>query len=109
MNSLFSIPAGLPHTEEFSEILVRSGGVVVERIISHGNITPPGSWYDQEKDEWVALLQGDARLSFSDGSTLEMHQGDWTLIPAHRRHRVDSTSENPPCIWIALHFPSLPS
>lgn len=109
MKSLFSIPAGLPHPEEFSEILAGSGEIMVERIISHGHTTPPGSWFDQEMDEWVALLQGDALLLFSDGPELEMHAGDSTLIPAHRRHRVERTSTDPPCIWLALHFPSHPS
>ncbi|RPH35343.1 cupin domain-containing protein [bacterium] len=109
MNSLYSIPPELPGPEEFSETLVRSGEVVVERIISHGQSTPSGEWFDQERHEWVALLQGSARLMFSDGATLEMHAGDWTFIPAHRRHRVEQTTTNPPCIWIALHFPSHPS
>ena len=106
MISLFSIPGGLPRSEEFSEILVRSGEIIVERLISHGHTTPAGTWFDQEKDEWVALLQGDAYLTFIDGPGLEMHAGDSTLIPAHRRHRVEKTSTNPPCIWIALYFPS---
>lgn len=109
MKGLFSVPAGLPGQEEFSEILARSGEIIVERIISHGHTTSPGSWFDQEKDEWVALLQGDALLRFSDGSELEMHAGDSTLVPAHCRHRVEKTSADPPCIWLALHFPSHPS
>jgi len=104
--SLFSIPAELPRPEEFSEILARSGDCAVERIVSHGHATPPGDWFDQETDEWVAVLQGDARLKFHDGSELEMHPGDWIIIPAHRRHRVEQTSDNPPCVWIAFHFPS---
>jgi cupin 2 domain-containing protein len=106
MNSLLSIPAGLPRPEEFSEPLVQCGDVVLERIISHGHTSSPGAWFDQERDEWVALLQGHARLAFSDGVVLDMQAGDWTLIPAHCRHRVDATSAEPPCIWVALHFPS---
>ncbi len=106
MNSLFSIPAELPRPEEFSEILLRSGKIIVERIISHGHTTPPGTWFDQEQDEWVALLQGEALLTFSDGPDLQMRAGDWTYIPAHRRHRVERTSTNPPCIWVAFHIPS---
>jgi cupin 2 domain-containing protein len=106
MSNLFSIPAGLPRPEEFSEVLARSGAIVLERIISHGHTTAPGEWFDQEKNEWVTLLQGNARLAFSDGSVLDMQAGDWTLIPAHRRHRVERTTTEPPCIWIALHFPS---
>src|SRR5512142_1563429 len=104
MNGLFSIPAELPRSEEFSEILLRSGEVLVERIISHGHVTAPGTWFDQEKDEWVALLQGEARLLYDDGSELDMHAGDWTFIPAHCRHRVEQTTMNPPCVWIAIHF-----
>ena len=105
MSSLFSVPAGLPRPEEFSEILARSGEIIVERIISHGHTTSPGIWFDQEKDEWVALLQGEAGLTFSDGTELRMHAGDWALIPAHRRHRVVETTTDPPCIWIAFLFP----
>ncbi|MDS4068774.1 MAG: cupin, partial [Candidatus Competibacter sp.] len=30
--------------------------------------------------------------------------GDYLWIPAHRRHRVEWTSENPPAIWLALHL-----
>jgi cupin 2 domain-containing protein len=106
MTSLFSIPAGLPRLEEFSEILARSGDVVVERIISHGHTTPSGEWFDQDHGEWVALLQGHARLVFNDGSVLDMHAGDWTIIQAHQRHRVEATTIDPPCVWIAIHFSS---
>lgn len=106
MSNLLSIPARLPGPEEFSEVLVRNDAIVLERIISHGHTTPRGEWFDQEEDEWVTLLQGNARLAFSDGAVLDMQAGDWTLIPAHRRHRVEQTTAEPPCIWIALHFPS---
>ncbi len=106
MSSLFAVPAGVPGAEEFNEILLESGDIILERIISHGHVSAPGMWYDQERDEWVALLQGHARLVYEDGTVQELDAGEWTLIPAHRKHRVDDTTTNPPCIWIALHIPS---
>ncbi|HPB31104.1 MAG TPA: hypothetical protein PLB62_06580, partial [Candidatus Sumerlaeota bacterium] len=52
--------------EEFFEPLVDSGEVLIERIVSRGHASPQDFWYDQERDEWVALLQGQARLSWQD-------------------------------------------
>lgn len=92
------------------DVLLRAGGVVLERIRSDGHVTPPGSWYDQERDEWVVLVSGSAAIRFEDGGLLEMGPGDWVMIPAHARHRVERTSS--PAVWLALHLdppPPVPS
>lgn len=80
-----------------------TGDVLIERIVSHGHQTPDGEWYDQEKDEWVVLLQGNARLAYADGTEEELKAGDFLLLPAHKKHRVNFTSTTPPCIWLAVH------
>ncbi|NLB53750.1 MAG: cupin domain-containing protein, partial [Syntrophomonadaceae bacterium] len=67
---------------------------------------PPGFWYEQEKDEWVLLLQGEAIISYRNNDKVLMKTGDYLLIPAKRAHRVDMTSIDPPCIWLAIFFPS---
>ncbi len=100
---LFAIPDGLPGDDEFFEVLARGEGVRVERIISHGHTTPEGEWYDQDEDEWVVLLQGEATLEWADKSTTELSAGDAVYIAAHRRHRVVFTSAEPPCVWLAVH------
>jgi cupin 2 domain-containing protein len=100
--NLFDLPDILPDAEIF-EPLCPDAGVLIERIISSGQVTPEGEWYDQERDELVVLLRGEATLSFDDGLILKMNAGDYILIPAHRRHRVDYTSAVPPCIWVAVH------
>ena len=89
---------------EIFESIISSPNIKIERIISTGQITPQGQWYDQKKDEWVILLQGEAILSYEDGSNINLKTGDYILIPAHLKHRVEYTSENPPCIWLAIHF-----
>jgi cupin 2 domain-containing protein len=78
--------------------------VRIERIVSTGQESPPGFWYDQPDDEFVVLLAGAARLRFEDGDvTLDMKAGDWVEIPAHVRHRVESTQADPPTVWLAVH------
>jgi cupin 2 domain-containing protein len=89
--------------EEQVETLASGESVRIERIVSTGQATPEGEWYNQVEDEWVALLQGEAVLSYGDGRRLHLTAGDHILISAHERHRVESTSSSPPCIWIAVH------
>ena len=77
----------------------------LERIVSIGHVTPPGEWYDQNEGEWVVLLQGQARLRFADDDRERvLNSGDYLWIAAHRRHRVEWTSQRPPAIWLAFHF-----
>lgn len=94
-------PTGAPSQESF-ETLVQSEAVRVEQISSHGHASPPGFWYDQEQDEWVALLKGTATLEFADAYALELVAGDSLTIPARMRHRVARTS--PDAVWLAVHF-----
>lgn len=102
MPNLFALPSPFP-SEEYFQPLTADDGVLIERIISTGQATAPGEWYDQDRDEWVVLLQGQAELSFADGSRLTLNPGDYLLIPAHQQHRVERTSTEPPCIWLAVH------
>jgi cupin 2 domain-containing protein len=100
--NLFDLPDPLPETEQF-DTLVQDKGVHIERIISAGQNTPDGEWYDQVRDEWVLLIQGRAEISYEDGEATRLGPGDHVLIPAHKRHRVQETSIDPPCIWLAVH------
>ncbi|MFZ4858960.1 MAG: response regulator [Desulfuromonadaceae bacterium] len=59
-NILVSFPLDL--TDEVFETIAGAGDVRIERIISNGQSTPEGEWYDQSQDEWVLLLAGSAGL-----------------------------------------------
>ena len=94
--------------EEFFETLIEGNGKFkVERIVSTGQITPEGQWYDQDRDEWVVLLQGEAQILFIDDQNNEkinkLAKGDYLFIKAHEKHRVIYTSTEPPSVWIAIH------
>jgi len=103
--NLFALPdfADREPGERF-ETLAQTADCRIERILSTGQTTPPGDWYDQQWDEWVALLQGEAELSFQDGTRRRLSAGDHLLLAAHLRHRVEYTSSEPPCIWLAVHL-----
>jgi len=82
----------------------KQGDVKIERIVSFGHQNPPDQWYDQSRDEWVMLVQGEAVLVFEQGNEIRLRPGDHVLIPAHRRHRVAWTTPEQPTIWLAVHF-----
>ncbi|MEM9282236.1 MAG: phosphoribosylaminoimidazole carboxylase [Verrucomicrobiota bacterium] len=96
-NLLENLPA---HQEQFRE-LVSAGTSKLEHIVSNGKASHPDFWYDQDSDEWVALIQGEACLEFASG-LLPLRMGDCITIPAHLKHRVASVSDD--AIWLALHF-----
>lgn len=101
MENLLNLPDHLPE-EELLEILWQGPACRVERIVSSGQVSPPGFWYDQPEDEWVLLLQGQAQIGYPGGGCQKMQAGDWLLIPARQKHRVEYTSQDPPCIWLAI-------
>ncbi|MCW8919519.1 MAG: cupin domain-containing protein [Gammaproteobacteria bacterium] len=101
--NLFNLtPQRLP--QELCETLLQRQGVRLERIVSHAHTTPPGEWYDQAWDEWVVLLSGSATLKFESGELMPLTPGDHLLIPAHCRHRVESTDKRQQSVWLALHL-----
>lgn len=102
-NLLENVPAQLPH-EQVIELLT-TPGVVVERIVSTGQASPPDFWFDQEWTEWVILIAGAARLQFAgENEPREMRPGDYVHIPRHARHRVAWTHPEEPTIWLAVHY-----
>ena len=102
-STIFEIPENLPEGGERSEILLTAGGILIERIISRGHSTEEGKWYDQERDEWVLVLRGEATLAYEDRTEVHLSVGQSLLLPAHRKHRVVTTSSDPPCLWLCIH------
>jgi len=102
MENIFPLP-GTADDEEQITILARASGMRIERIVSHGQCSPPGFWYDQDEDEWVVLLAGAARVAFDDGRPPQaLQSGDFLLIPAGCRHRVSWTDPDQDTVWLAL-------
>ena len=109
MKNIFKLPSSI--SGEIIEILCESAvlgpvpsRVRIERILSAGQISPEGFWYDQSESEWVLLVQGEAKVAYDDGAFDSLKAGDHIFIPARRRHRVEFTSTEPPCVWVCVFF-----
>lgn len=97
--------ATLPSAQagEVSEVLVQAHGMRLERIVSHGQDSPEGFWYDQAQAEWLIVLSGAARLTIA-GELEDRCLGpfDAAYLPAGCRHRVAWTDPERPTVWLAL-------
>ena len=101
-NIFANIPAAQA-SEQFAA-LWSTATLLVERIISHGQASPPGYWFDQEHAEWVLVLQGAATLLFEGGvDPVTLKCGDYLYIPPHARHRVEWTDSDQVTVWLAIH------
>ncbi|WP_366949854.1 cupin domain-containing protein [Immundisolibacter sp.] len=98
-----------PLAAERVDALLNRPGLRVERIVSTGQASPPGFWYDQADHEWVLLLEGAARLTLDTPAGLRevrLTAGDWLELPAHCRHRVEATQAEPPTVWLTIFWPA---
>ena len=102
-NLFAEIPTSSPD-EQFTTLSAQPGALV-ERIVSTGQTSPPGFWYDQAWPEWVVVLRGAAALQIEgEAAPRRLGPGDWIELPAHLRHRVESTEADPPTVWLAVHW-----
>jgi cupin 2 domain-containing protein len=103
MNNLFkALPENL--TTEVFEQLLDSDNITIERIVSKGHSSPETGWHDQQKNEWVVILKGEAKLAFENTPPVHLKEGDYLNIAAHTRHRVTWTPANRETIWLAVHY-----
>lgn len=101
MQNLF-IPNLNNAEEEKFDTLLHTPHIHIEKITSNGQTS--SQWYEQDRDEWVVLIEGEGRLLFQDGSEITLLKGDHILIPKMKKHKVVYTSS--PAIWLAVHFNS---
>ena len=105
MNNLYNIAnINLSENKEISEILAEGKNLRIERIVSTGQITDSDFWYDQTENEFVSVLQGDAKILIEGKPEIHLNTGDYLLLPAHCRHKVTYTSTEPACIWLVVFY-----
>ncbi len=111
MTKILNLFAELPDAscgERFDPLFQRNG-LLVERIVSQGQVTPDAEWYDQSWDEWILLLAGSAEIVIEgDEYPTQLVPGDSMLFPARCRHRVTGTAPDSKTVWLAVHYGDLP-
>ncbi|MGE7991549.1 cupin domain-containing protein [Pseudomonas sp. NPDC089554] len=108
--NLFSQLAPLaPDAAEQVDDLLQRPGLRIERIVSSGQCSPPGFWYDQAEGEWIVLLSGRAGLRLEHEADIRvLEPGDCLDIPAHCRHRVEWTEAGSATVWLAVFYSAPP-
>lgn len=102
-NNLFNIPEIFSH--EVIEKILENKNIRIERIISKGHSSPKDFWYDQEENEWVIVLKGNAKLLFEgELEAVQLNEGDYLNINAHVKHRVEYTDPDVETIWLAVFY-----
>ncbi len=103
MKNIFdAIPNDLE--SEIFEKIVSSDNISIERIISKGHASPETGWYDQDRNEWVMVLRGEAIIVFEDGLSTTLKSGDYLHIESHQKHKVTWTDPSIETIWLAIHY-----
>jgi cupin 2 domain-containing protein len=90
-------PEAAPAVGEDTHRLADLGPVVIDQILS-GRLQTPVH-YEQDEDEWVAVLHGRARLDV-EGESLDLGPGDWVWLPARTPHRLVETE--PGTSWLTV-------
>lgn len=98
MKNLFDYKQPETGSEDLTE-LFSDKNITINHIVS--NQPESGGWYEQEEDEWLVLLEGEAILEM-DAELISLKKGDTLYIPAFQFHRVQKSSSN--ALWLTVHF-----
>jgi cupin 2 domain-containing protein len=90
--------------KELIENIVNSAVIRIEKIVSKGHVSPDGFWFDQDENEFVILLQGEAALEFEDNNIVYLKKSDYIVIEKHKKHRIIYTSKNTLTVWLAVFY-----
>lgn len=101
-NIFQNIPQNLD--EEFFEILLQNDHIKIERIVSLGHTSPSSGWYDQDENEWVLVLSGEATIAFEDEEPVHLGAGSYLQIAARKKHKVIKTHATTETVWLAVHY-----
>ena len=101
MTNLFDYQTPTSGSEDLYE-LFSNEKVTINRIVS--NQLKNGSWYEQQEDEWLVLLEGEAVLNVNN-KIINLKKGDTLFIQAYLLHQVVWTSSK--TLWLTIHMPTL--
>jgi cupin 2 domain-containing protein len=103
VGNLFENLPGAAVEEKFTT-LAKFPSARIERIVSTGQASPTGLWYDHEQAEWVVLLNGSASVMQEGKETPRVPRpGEDVEIPARKKHRVEWTDPKETTVWLAAH------
>jgi cupin 2 domain-containing protein len=101
LNFFKDIPDNLQ--KELFETIFKTDKFRIERIVSDGHNSPEEFWYNQDENEWIIVLKGNAEIEFED-EIVTLKKGDYQNITKHKKHKVKSTSKQEKTVWLAIFY-----
>lgn len=89
---------------ELFDVSLQTDNVKIERIVSKGHSSPKTGWYDQDQNEWVVVLKGEAIITLYPDKQIRLKAGDYLNLVAHVRHKVSWTTPGSETVWLAVHY-----
>ena len=94
------------NNEQFFDLL-KTENIRIEKIVSSGQTSPKDFWYDQDENEFVIVLKGEAILEIKQNNHTKeynLKEGDFLDIKSNIKHRIKYTSLDEPTIWLAFFY-----
>ena len=88
-----------PQNGESFTTLLEHKNIKINRIVSSNELNE--KTYQQEEDEWLVLLEGEATLLL-DKKEITLTKGDTLFIPSKTPHRVLRTKSG--TLWLTVHI-----
>jgi cupin 2 domain-containing protein len=88
-----------PKDGEIFEILYKQKDIEITHILSSSNLDD--HLYNQNKDEFVILLEGGALLEM-DGKEVDLKKGEYIFIKAHTKHKILRCENG--SHWLAIYI-----
>ncbi len=102
MNNIFANIKIDEKNEDFLNIL-KHDSIRIERIVSNGQVSEEGFWYEQVENEFIIILEGSMVLEFENKEVL-LNTGDYYNIKINEKHRVKYTSISETTICLAVFY-----
>ncbi|MDR1461333.1 MAG: cupin domain-containing protein, partial [Campylobacteraceae bacterium] len=80
-----------PNSDEIFEILHKQKNIEITHIVSSSKLSD--ILYDQDEDEFVIVLEGEAVLNIEEQRVC-LKKGEYIFIKAHEKHRVLNCKDN---------------
>jgi len=90
--------------DELFDLIIQHGDVKIERIVSKGHASPKSGWYDQDHNEWIIVLKGEAIITLENEEKINLKGGCHLNIPAHTKHKVTWTKPKTDTVWLAVRY-----
>ncbi len=88
-----------PKSGEIFQILHENRDILIEKIISSNR--QEGKLYNQDHDEWIILLEGEAILELKNEKK-SLKKGDFLFIVKNTPHKVLQTKNG--TLWLCIHI-----